>query len=82
MAPTDRETKSETPGRQVADDSSSTTRDQQNREEAQSSLGGMSTIEQQRREDVRSSLGGMLLIVLVLWLVLETPAEISNKNAK
>ena len=80
--PTDRETKSETPGGQVADDCSPTTRDQQNREEAQSSLGGMSTIEQQRREDVRSSLGGMLLIVLVLWLVLETPAEISNKNAK
>ena len=79
---TDRETESETPGGQVADDSSPTTRDQQNREEAQSSLGGMSTIEQQRREDVRSSLGGMLLIVLVLWLVLETPAEISNKNAK
>ena len=37
-------------------------------------------LDEQRREEVRSSLGGILLVVLVLWLVLESSAEPAETN--
>jgi len=36
--------------------------------------------DEQRREEVRSSLGGILLVVLVLWLVLESSVEPTETN--